>query len=201
MSRMPDPRKERQILRAAERLFAGRRFHEVTLEEVCRKAGVGKGTIYRYFANKDDLFLRVMMSGFEEMCAAIERIAQKKASFRRELQQVVEKIEQFSGSRRALFRMMQSEQTRMAAGRVRLHSRWREHKQRLVTLVADVLRRGVRQGEVRSDLPIEQMARALLGMLRGHGMQSGRARSVARVLELFLNGAAAQRGVAVEKDA
>ena len=47
------------IMRAAERLFHNRRFHEVTLEEVAEAAQVGKGTIYRYFADKDDLFFQV----------------------------------------------------------------------------------------------------------------------------------------------
>ncbi|HEU4328384.1 MAG TPA: TetR/AcrR family transcriptional regulator [Roseiflexaceae bacterium] len=47
-----------RVLRAAHELFA-ERGTEVTMEEVAQRAGVGVGTIYRRFANKDELFAHV----------------------------------------------------------------------------------------------------------------------------------------------
>ena len=43
-------------MRAAEKLFTSRRYHEISLDAVVQEARVGKGTIYRYFQSKDDLF-------------------------------------------------------------------------------------------------------------------------------------------------
>jgi len=51
--------KRQQILRTAEKLFTSRKFDEVTTDDIMNAAGVGKGTIYRYFRNKDDLFFHV----------------------------------------------------------------------------------------------------------------------------------------------
>src|SRR5262245_27226143 len=45
-----------KMLDAAARLFARQRFHEVRMEDVAAHAGVGKGTIYRYFDDKDELY-------------------------------------------------------------------------------------------------------------------------------------------------
>ena len=47
--------KKQAILKAALSLFASRGFHGVAVPEVAMKAGVGTGTIYRYFENKDAL--------------------------------------------------------------------------------------------------------------------------------------------------
>jgi len=47
--------KKQAILQAALSLFAARGFHGVAVPEVAVKAGVGTGTIYRYFENKEAL--------------------------------------------------------------------------------------------------------------------------------------------------
>jgi len=52
--------KRERILRAATELFATRAFHRVLMDDVARGAGVGKGTLYRYFATKEDLFVAAL---------------------------------------------------------------------------------------------------------------------------------------------
>ncbi|MBR7146019.1 MAG: TetR/AcrR family transcriptional regulator [Lentisphaeria bacterium] len=61
------------ILKALEELLPGRRFHEITLEEVAKAAQVGKGTIYLYFKDKDALFA-------ELVCYQLERLSQELAA-------------------------------------------------------------------------------------------------------------------------
>lgn len=52
--------KREQILTALNNLLPGKRFHEITLDEVARAAQVGKGTIYLYFHDKDALFYELI---------------------------------------------------------------------------------------------------------------------------------------------
>ena len=47
--------KKQKILAAALSLFASRGFHGTAVPDVADLAGVGAGTIYRYFENKEDL--------------------------------------------------------------------------------------------------------------------------------------------------
>ena len=62
-----DEQKRQKILQCAAELFATRPFHKVLLSDVAEVAEVGKGTVYTYFKNKDDLYLSVLFSGFERL--------------------------------------------------------------------------------------------------------------------------------------
>lgn len=47
--------KRSQIVRTAKRLFSRHGSRRVTVEELCREAGVSKVTFYKHFENKVDL--------------------------------------------------------------------------------------------------------------------------------------------------
>jgi len=49
-----------QILDAATRLFSERGFHRTTTRDIAEAADVAEGTLYNYFANKDDLLFGIM---------------------------------------------------------------------------------------------------------------------------------------------
>ncbi len=51
-----DPAKREQILDGAKRVFMEQGFEAASMNDITRAAGVSKGTIYVYFANKEDLF-------------------------------------------------------------------------------------------------------------------------------------------------
>lgn len=53
-------RNRRRVLDAAGRLFSERCPSEVTMDEVARAAGVGKGTVYRRFGDRSGLALAVL---------------------------------------------------------------------------------------------------------------------------------------------
>ena len=53
-----EARKE-QILLAAERVFAQKGFHQSTVSEIAREAGVSDATIYEYFPNKEELLFSI----------------------------------------------------------------------------------------------------------------------------------------------
>ena len=50
-----------RILEAAGRLLVSWGHRKVTIEDVARRAGVGKGTVYLHFPTKEVLFLVVIM--------------------------------------------------------------------------------------------------------------------------------------------
>jgi len=82
--RRKDARPE-EIITAALAVFADRGFAATTLEDVARKAGVTKGTIYLYFENKDALFKALIRQTIVPVIAKGEAIAQAFTGSAREL--------------------------------------------------------------------------------------------------------------------
>jgi len=58
------------LVDAAWRCAATKRFHDLTIDEVCAAAGVSKGAFYGYFASKQDLLLALL----DESAAYLDRI-------------------------------------------------------------------------------------------------------------------------------
>ncbi len=54
-------RRGQEILDAALSLFAADNWEQVTVEQIAQSADVGKGTIYKHFASKDEIYARLSM--------------------------------------------------------------------------------------------------------------------------------------------
>lgn len=58
-------RRGQEILDAALALFESDDWEAVTVEQIAARAEVGKGTVYKHFASKDDIYARLAM-GFQQ---------------------------------------------------------------------------------------------------------------------------------------
>jgi AcrR family transcriptional regulator len=61
-----------ELLAAALDLFVERGFASTRLEDVARRAGVSKGTLYLYFTNKEELFKAVVRDSIVPVIGAAE---------------------------------------------------------------------------------------------------------------------------------
>lgn len=61
-----------ELLAAALDLFVERGFASTRLEDVARRAGVSKGTLYLYFENKEELFKAVVRNSIVPVIGAAE---------------------------------------------------------------------------------------------------------------------------------
>ena len=72
----------REICAAALEVFAEKGFAAARLDEIARRAGVSKGTLYLYFKDKEDLFRAVVRDAIVPNVAAItEAISTMRAPF------------------------------------------------------------------------------------------------------------------------
>src|SRR5437867_1171916 len=76
--RMPEER-PRQILSAALAVFGERGLAAARLEDIAKRAGLSKGTIYLYFPNKEELFREVIRQTVVSRIEAGERQASEGA--------------------------------------------------------------------------------------------------------------------------
>lgn len=63
------------ILAAALKAFASFGFETCNVDEIARIAGIGKGTIYRHFPSKLELFAAVVERGHDQLLKRFEKIA------------------------------------------------------------------------------------------------------------------------------
>jgi len=82
--RMSGPRWERrkdsrpsELLEAALEIFVERGYAAARLEDVAAKAGVSKGTLYLYYANKEELFKAVVRRSIAPLIAETREIIEK----------------------------------------------------------------------------------------------------------------------------
>ncbi|MBK7257414.1 MAG: helix-turn-helix transcriptional regulator [Ignavibacteriae bacterium] len=57
--------RQQDILKAARELIATKGFRDTTLDEIAQKAEFGKGTLYNYFASKEDIFHAIIDQAIE----------------------------------------------------------------------------------------------------------------------------------------
>ena len=138
-----------EIISAALEVFADRGFAATKLEDVARRAGVTKGTIYLYFENKEALFKALIRQTIVPVIARGEELAKS-----------------FTGSARDLFEQLVREYWRlvgetslvgipklMMAEANNFPELARFYYEEVVTrghrLMAGVLERGIKAGEFR----------------------------------------------------
>ena len=169
------PRRRRKEARPAELIeaglqeFAAHGFAAARLDDVARRAGVVKGTIYRYFPDKEALFLAAVRSRvtpvFDEIARFVDAFV---GSTRDLLTLMIETIHrQVVGSDlRILVRIIIAEGERFPA-LTELYYRETISKGR--ALLTRIVARGIARGEVRegaaADLPIVIVAPAIMAAI------------------------------------
>jgi AcrR family transcriptional regulator len=180
-----DEQKRLKILGAASELFAANPFHKVILSDVAQAAGVGKGTLYTYFKNKDDLYLSVLYSGFADLVERMRgRLNQTRISPTENLETVIREMVRFAFQNPHIFELMRTIPRRS----VRMEARWQNKRKELKELIESVIRRGIVEG-VFSDPHPELTARFIPGLVRSILMENPQnvdARTLTRHIQRFI---------------
>jgi AcrR family transcriptional regulator len=186
--RTKTPEQAEKILEAASRLFGTQRYHQVRMEDVAAEAEVGKGTLYRYFHDKEELYVALLARCSEEFLKRMEEVVAGDGSSRKRLEAVVEAIiDHFDGQPNLLNLILRAEVMAESGGVFP----WQEARDRTPRLVVELFR----EAETRQEFTVrdpELMALVLLGGIRAvirFGEQPRAPRLATRIVENFLKGA------------
>jgi len=176
------------MLEAAAALFGTQRFHEVRMEDIATAAGVGKGTIYRYFSDKEDLYLALLERASKQMHERLTRSVGNAKSSTGKLRAMVSAILVFFDEQPHLLSLIQREEVLRGPD-----FPWKKTRQEMLDLMTGLLE----EGNARSEFAVRDpglLALLLLAGLRGvlrFGKQP-RPRDLAqRIVDIFLKGAVA----------
>ena len=161
MTRLKTAVKQEAILDAASRIFSGREYHEVLTDEIAEEARIGKGTIYRYFANKEDLYFATIVFGFEKLHERLDTVLARESSPTRRLRSIARETIKFFWNRRDFYALLYRNEKRFLSQ----ESRIRMTRERLVRLVQQTIVDGIEKREFRGVDP-KTAAELFLGMVR-----------------------------------
>lgn len=64
--------KKKLILTVAEKIISEKGYSNTTIEEITKRAKIGKGTFYNYFKNKEELFYLIIKEGLDNLVIEIK---------------------------------------------------------------------------------------------------------------------------------
>ncbi len=96
------------IIDAARKLLADRDFNEVSMNEIAREVGLGKGTLYLYFKNKESLYFAIVLRGIRIWVAMIKEEVKKGNSGFEKFELYINANREFSNKYPDYFRLLYS---------------------------------------------------------------------------------------------
>lgn len=148
------------IIDAAQALFFERGFTEVTMEDIAKKVGLNKATIYLYCEDKDSLFFAIVLRKVRILVEKYEECARTEVSGREKCRLMGQAYFSFARENPAYFRMLciagperfKDTDSPIAKDIMELFGRQ-------VDLMKSALIEGIADGTVRDDLdPLEMAA-------------------------------------------
>jgi AcrR family transcriptional regulator len=135
------------ILAAALDEFASRGFEAARLDDVARRAGVAKGTIYLYFRDKESLFQELIRAMLTPLVGTIEAMGQADLPLPALADRIADLFvrEVYETRRKDVVRLMISEGRRFPQ---LAEFYYREVLSRIIAAVRSLLQRAAARGEV-----------------------------------------------------
>lgn len=199
MPPVPMKSKDRAILETARALLLRHGIRRVSIEEICRKAGVSKRTFYSRFNNKDDLAVRVLGSIIEESRELLEKTISADVPIEDKVREIIAlKSRMAAGTSVEFYREIitsDSEPGRFA------RQKQREWDERVRGFYADAQARG----QIRSDLDLDFLmfmlvrARDLMEDPELQRIEPDFGRLVESVMKLFFYGLVPRRDAPAPK--
>ncbi|HXZ86144.1 MAG TPA: TetR/AcrR family transcriptional regulator [Myxococcota bacterium] len=153
MARAPAKRSERsrrRILDSARAVFFEQGFERANLDEVARRAGLAKGTIYRHFDSKAELYVEVLVQNAEAFLERMRRVVDPRQSAEEQIRRLARFYFDHYSTQLEYFRIFWAIDNQRLIGELPANvvAGVTEVWKRALTLLAEVIERGVAAGEL-----------------------------------------------------
>jgi len=154
--------KYHQILEAAIKVFAEQGFHQATISQIAREAGVADGTIYLYFKNKEDIMVNFFGYKTKQVFGRFREEVDKADNARDKLRLLIKRhLEEFQRDR-SMAILYQTETRRFSR---MCEEQIREMSKMYLDLVSEIVERGQDEGLMRKDLYMGLVKRFIIGAI------------------------------------
>lgn len=178
------------ILRHATAVFSERPFHEVLTDDISSRLGVGKGTLYRYFASKEELYFATIIHGLDGMREAIDLCLGEDAPLEQTIESLAVTVIGYFWERRDFFVLLHRHEAKLEPTE---RAEWQKGREELVSMVAERISSELNGNGARG-VNARLAAEMLFGMIRSvclYRDESDRIDDLARLVRVvFLHGVA-----------
>jgi len=151
--------KANKIKKVALDLFANRGYHQTTMSDIARAAGVGHGTLYWYFSTKEKLFIAALQHEIEEMIAESKALAAQNLApldkLSLAMKEMPRSLEEHSNLIRALLEVWSEESEEIEQ---QIEAAWKRLNHQDHSMLTDIIREGIAQNIFRPVDPAKAAA-------------------------------------------
>ncbi len=168
-------RREEDILAAALSLFNRDDWQAVTIDQIAAKAEIGKGTVYKHFSSKDELYAKLVVEFHRATLAEIRKID----STRTPLAAIGAAMDVFwrahagAPEYKRLIRYCRREDFRRVIG-AKLRRELEELDLEVTSLLGPIIERGIREGTIVKKPVVRVMLglhASLIGLMEMEGIE------------------------------
>jgi TetR/AcrR family transcriptional repressor of uid operon len=156
-----DADKRDTILESAGAVFAQHGFKKTSIDDIAKRAGVAKGTVYLASPSKKDLFYEVLLRELREWNGEVAKHIDPRTPADELLLACAERGVRSLDDRPLVRGLLLGEMDHLLP---ELRPRFAELRAVGVTFILEILRLGQRQGLFRKDLDIDEIANLLLDL-------------------------------------
>ena len=152
--------KYHRILEAAVKIFAKQGFHQSTVAQIAKEAGVADGTIYLYFKNKDDILVQFFSYRTKQVFEKFQAEVDRAANCLDKLRNLIRRhLEEFQRDRDGaiVYQVETHQYNRLAEAQIK------EMSKMYLDLIVDIVEQGQQEGTIRKDLYVGLVKRFIIG--------------------------------------
>jgi AcrR family transcriptional regulator len=147
------------ILRCAAEIFSQRPYHEVLTDEISSRLKMGKGTLYRYFPSKEELYFATLVDGLQGMQEAIDAVLSESEPLERVIEALTSTIIGYFWQRRDFFVLLHRHETKIDPDE---RVEWQQRREAVVEQIGARIAAELGRTRVEPRLAVEM----LFGMIR-----------------------------------
>ncbi|HEY4602334.1 MAG TPA: TetR/AcrR family transcriptional regulator [Cerasibacillus sp.] len=134
------------IIDAATKSFSAFGYKATTMDQVARLANVGKGTIYTFYRNKEELFHEIISSLIQEMKAAAEEVIDDHEPFFINADRVLYTLLEFRTEHQLMIKLLQEEKE---IGTPAVAEVVQKLEDAIVNYMKGIINSGIESGEIK----------------------------------------------------
>lgn len=143
-----------KITEVGKNILLEKGYKELNIRDIAKECGIGVGTFYNYFKDKEELITKIFMNDWNKILNTIDAVIYSDMNLKDKLFIIYRGVDKFLGDYMVVFYQL----TMIKDG----HKQSKQHMELLFTKVEEILKFHKDKGEVKNNLDINKLAMLLV---------------------------------------